>query len=865
MPSARFGNAGKNILQAPGFFRTDFRLKNTKITKNTSVMKKASILVGLVIIASRVLYPQTSGSIENGVLHVNVRGHDGSYEIEARGTKRPAIISRVGAEVDHRWIFSTDYPRHQVSSSAFHDILGAGHELAVRFQGIKSRPSLVCTLRLYDQQPYGDLTIRVVNTTGKAATVQDIRVVDAIGAPRVDLGGPEEADRIMAESFSENPAIHIGGLRQAPSGDYAGVRDDLIYNLESKQSLLLAALTADRFLTISHLRVAGGPSGIARITSFTLDSTGTTEVVSKWDKLASDQQVGLSLPLTAGASLLSERVMFAAGPHYLSELEAYGEAVRRLHHARVFGPALMGWWSWTAFYGGITEGDVLTNADWLARHLKHLGYDYFHIDEGYQYARGEYTTANATQFPNGLLSTGRALCNLGLKFGIWTGPFEVSARAWVYQHHKDWLVRDTHGKPIYIGSINGQDPLYVLDTTNPDAQAYLRETYRIMTQEWGVRYIKLDFMDAADVEGYRYRPNTTALEAQRIGLKIIREAVGERVLLDKDGSPMLGPVGLVDEGRISLDTGHSFQASKDASPNIAARFYMNRNFYVSDPDAFSVSGELEPQQIYHQSNTPITLNEAQVQIVLAAVAGGMYEIGDDLPTLGSEADRLALVENPDLIDIVRLGRAALPLDLMTFPTVDEQPSVFFLREDRHQAILAVFNWTERARSHTFMMAALRLPADHLFKAFDTLNHDSPVNLPSGTLRLENQPHSVRLIKLVDTTVPAAPPDVSVQSPPSVRAGEPLTLAAKSSPESVPALSYRWEFGDGTVSNGSTVTHTYTQAGTYTVKLIVDGIDGIPARKTYNVSVTGYPNTLFNFKLNRRYKPQNDEQGQPTFQ
>jgi alpha-galactosidase len=65
-------------------------------------------------------------------------------------------------------------------------------------------------------------------------------------------------------------------------------------------------------------------------------------------------------------------------------------------------------------------------------------------------------------------------------------------------------------------------------------------------------------MDHSSIEGYRYRPNTMATEAQRIGLTIIREAVGNDVLLDKDGSTMLNPVGYIDEGRISRDTGHSF-------------------------------------------------------------------------------------------------------------------------------------------------------------------------------------------------------------------------------------------------------------------------------------------------------------------
>ncbi len=816
-------------------------------------MKKKLILYSLMMLVAVVSLAETPSSLQNATLGVRVRERDGAYEILLRGSSRPVLISRVGAEINHQWVWSTDYSRHLTSETAFQNVLGTGRDIEVQFPGRRVRPDLIYDLRVYDQQPYGDVTVRVENTTKKAITVQAIRVVDALGTPRIDLGGHEAADRIMAESYSENPPIRIGDLAHAPNGDYAGVRDDLIYNLESRQSLLVAALTSNRFLTVSHLRVAGQGSGAAKIASFTMDSTGTTPVMSAWDKLAPQQRVELSLPVAAGASLRSERMLVTAGPNVLNELEDYGKAVGRLHHARVQGTAPMGWWSWTAFYGGLNEGEVLTNADWQARHLKRFGYNYFHIDEGYQYARGEYATANAYQFPHGMRSVGHAISSDGLKFAIWTGPFEVSSRAWVCQHHPDWLVSDGQGKPIHIDDVDG-DQVYALDTTNPGAQAYLRKTYRILTREWGVRYIKLDFMDAAAVEGHHYQPNTTALEAQRIGLKIIREAVGNQVLLDKDGSPMLNPVGLVNEGRISVDTGHSFAASKDAAPNIAARFYMNRNFYVSDPDAFSVSEELEPQQRYHQSKTPLTLHEAQVQIVLAAVAEGMYEIGDDLPTLGSEADRLALVENQEIIGMNRLGRAALPLDLMTFPAADEQPSVFFLREDARQSMLAVFNWTEQPRSHRFTLAGLKLPAGHPFAAYDVLNHDAPVALDGGALRLENQsPHSVRLIKLVDSSVPAAAPAVSVQVPGAARAGESIALVASAS--SVPALAYHWDFGDGTAGEGPGVSHTYTQAGSYSVRLTVDGVDGVPARKGFNVVVTGFPNTLMRLKLNRRYVPE----------
>ena len=130
---------------------------------------------------------------------------------------------------------------------------------------------------------------------------------------------------------------------------------------------------------------------------------------------------------------------------------------------------------------------------------------------------------------------------------------------------------------------------------------------------------------------------------------------------------MLNPVGFVDFGRISQDTGHTFEASSEAASGIAARYYMNRNYFVADPDAFSVSRQTVDDQSWHNSTKPLSQDEAEVSIALAAVSGGMYEIGDDLPTLGSEPDRLALVQNQDLINMVRLGHSSTPLDLMTVP------------------------------------------------------------------------------------------------------------------------------------------------------------------------------------------------------
>jgi alpha-galactosidase len=814
-----------------------------------------AVTAGILMVALPGVAQQlTNDQLTNDELSLTVNAQEGSYQLSLHDG-RPVLSSRVAAQVNHQWLRSSDYPRHQASESAFEDDLGPGREVTVTCSGLDGKPDLVYVLQLYTQRHYGTVQVKVQNSSGKEVTVQAIRSVEAVGEPILNLGGGQSADRVLSDSFSEDwPDLALYDLGGVNGGTHRGAGSQLIYNRESKQSLFLGALASDRFLTLLHLK-AEGTGANTKIASYTVESTGTTEIQKDFDLKDSpaDDQVELSLPLKPGEDMVSERLMFEAGPDYHAQLLAYGDAVRRLHHARVSSETPIGWWSWTVYYGAINEGEVLANGDWQAEHLKSLGYQYFQIDEGYQYARGEFTTANATQFPDGMRFVGHYIVGKGLTFGVWTAPFEVTKRAWVYEHHKDWLVHNAKGDPIPIGDVWDQktDILYALDTTHPGAQAYLRDTYRTLAREWGVRFIKLDFMDTTAIEGYHYRPNTTALEAQRIGLQIIRDAVGDEVVLDKDGSPMLNPVGLVDTGRISADTGHSFERTKNSASGIAARFYMQRNFFVNDPDAFNVTATHLMERANEKSS--ISLGAAEASIALSAVSGGMYEIGDDMPVLGSEKDRLALVENRELLSMAKVGRASKPVDLMTYAPEDGQPSIFLLRQDQRQAILTVFNWTSTVRSHTLILAELGLPADHTFAATDVLNQNATVALEGGAVRLENQPpQSVRVIKLIDTGVAAAAPTVTAHVPAAADAGQTIALSAQTEASGVPAVAYRWDFGDGTSADSPKVSHAYTRAGEFAIRLTVDGVDGVPAHKDFSVKVTGKLKAHSNLTDNRRF-------------
>ena len=794
--------------------------------------------------------PSAAGEIRGGNLAIEAFG-DGSYALRSTAIHGDVLRAEVEVDTAAGTLESSLYPRHANSISPFADELGSGHLLTVTHTGLPGKPDLVCEFRVYDNQPWGDIRVIVRNATSQPIELHDIRVVKSDGGEVVQLNGPSSADRVLSDNFTENP-VQLMDLGEPKDGVHLGFGSQLIYNRKSGQSLFFGALSADRLLTRFHLLTTTGPD--AHLLSYDVSDSGTgTAIGDESQGFESGHPDPFRLQAAAGASIASERLMFAIGSDYDAQLENYGRAIRILHKPPVFPPAIMGWWSWTAYYYGITQNAVLTNADWLAQNLRDLGYRYCFVDEGYQYARGEYATPDAGNFPRGMAYVTHRAENQGLTFGLWVGPFEVSDRSWVYEHHKDWLVRNLAGEPIHIGRVGGKstDALYALDTTNPGAQEYLRYTYRTLVKDWGVRFIKMDFMDTSAVEGVHYRPNTTALEALRIGLETIRATVGDGVVLDKDGSFMLTPVGIVNTGRISQDTGHTFGSTHDAATGIAARFYMNRNFYVSDPDAFTVSRQVIGDRVWHGNKVPLTLDEAEASIALSAVAGGMFEIGDDLPTLGASPGRMALVKNPGLLDMIRLSRASVPLDLMTYRPQDRQPSVFLLKEDPRQQILTVFNWTTEPLSHTLSLEALGLKPDGSYAATNVLRGGA-VPIRNGALTIALPPQSVRMIKLIDLSIPQASPDFELHAPAAAVAGDLVEFhAAQASPDA-PVLAYHWDFGDGVSADGVDVSHAYTYAGQFTVTVTATGLDGRTAPKTLGISIAGAIPTAYNPAAKERY-------------
>ena len=132
--------------------------------------------------------------------------------------RNPILTARVGAEVNHQWLWSMAIRSIKLCRQISKQPLGSGHQIEVSFTGLAKKPDLKYILRFYDDLPFGDLQVEVINSGHEEITVQNIRVLDVIGSePRVDLNGPEASDRVLSDSYSEDrPPLKIFDLGKEP-------------------------------------------------------------------------------------------------------------------------------------------------------------------------------------------------------------------------------------------------------------------------------------------------------------------------------------------------------------------------------------------------------------------------------------------------------------------------------------------------------------------------------------------------------------------------------------------------------------------------------------------------------------------------
>ncbi|KKD05514.1 glycoside hydrolase family 36 protein [Streptomyces sp. WM6386] len=261
-------------------------------------------------------------------------------------------------------------------------------------------------------------------------------------------------------------------------------------------------------------------------------------------------------------------------------------------------PAPTVWCSWYEYFTQVTEDDIHENL--RAMDTLELPIDVVQIDDGYQKALGDWLTLSGRFRSRQDIAD--AIRARGRRAGIWTAPFLVDPASDLAAEHPDWLVKNLDGGFLHAGRNWGHD-LSVLDTTHPEAAAYLTDVFRTLRAE-GYDYFKVDFLYAGALEGVRHS-DADPLTAYRQGIELIREAIGEDAYLLGCGAPLLASIGLFDAMRVSPDTAphrrpeaddYSQPGQDPAEFTGVGRQWQHGRFWVNDPDCLMARPAVETRE-----------------------------------------------------------------------------------------------------------------------------------------------------------------------------------------------------------------------------------------------------------------------------
>jgi len=357
-----------------------------------------------------------------------------------------------------------------------------------------------------------------------------------------------------------------------------------------------------------------------------------------------------SVELAPGQSIDLAPLFVGAAPDPSALHARYAAAVAARHPPPALGTRPeVGWSTWYVFYEDVVEADVRSNLDLLA---ERGGVDLIQVDDGWQRVWGDWQADDG--FPSGMPQLAADITAAGMEPGLWMAPLYVDRSTATWAEHPDWWVREFDGAQKVFENL-GTGDYAVLDVTHPDAADWLTQQIRQQVDD-GWTYLKLDFLYAGAEEGQRHVP-MTGLQAYRLAMQAIAAGVDGDTTLLASGAPMLPSVGWFHAFRSGADI--AFATDPDprreylrwSARCTAGRSWQNGVWWWNDADGIIV-------------RDPFDEEDVRGALVAAAVSGGAWLLGDDLPAL--PLDRLDAQLDPQLLELV--GTRFVPVDPLAFPS-----------------------------------------------------------------------------------------------------------------------------------------------------------------------------------------------------
>jgi len=287
-----------------------------------------------------------------------------------------------------------------------------------------------------------------------------------------------------------------------------------------------------------------------------------------------------------------------------------------LHFSRIseLGSRPGGWESWYSHYTSINEAiinrdlEALTQSDNIISSGNFSSF-IFQIDDGWEIALGDWQP-RSDKFPSGLIPLVEKIEAANYIPGLWIAPFIIDSRSELAAKHPDWLLRNEKHKLVRAGfnplwGKNGS--FYCLDLSNDAVIDYLDNVMKTLIDEWGFRYIKLDFLYAGMLFGDFKNP-TASYKIYNRAIKTItsrsRTLNGKPVFYLGCGLPFELSFKYLPLSRIGCDTYEhwknipsrllNWNGRNEAYLNLKdtlGHALWNQTIFANDPDVFFIRSE----------------------------------------------------------------------------------------------------------------------------------------------------------------------------------------------------------------------------------------------------------------------------------
>ncbi len=678
-------------------------------------------------------------ALYRGEIHLHVNPDTGLILLRL-GSLSLAGFCRAGVNVAGQpKVTVTGMRAVELAHDLIDDAHGKGQRLVVRFADGPHDVGLRLEVVVYESRPFVTLRLGVLNHGVSRVFVQTITPLDAIqinwGEGPLDgwVNGfhswsftgfvphncrqPRPAFGFLTRPQAANPTTPMPRRPGQYVGEWVGMLLD-----EGGQALVAGFIgVEDQF---GQVYLDGRPGHRRLMLQNTADG----------------------VPLGSGEVMWGEwAVLYPLRLPHPDPLGEYAEAVARLSRGRLPAPyPSPGWSSWYQFFDRVTLDDLLRNQVALTKLRRQLPLTVVQLDDGYQPAWGDWLAHN-DRFPSSVGGWAAGVRDSGFQPGLWLSPFTVEPSSSVFRSYPEAVLRTAGGRPV-SGGVQLRRQLYGLDPTHPATQYLLHKVFETAIKEWGIRYLKLDFLYCGALPGARHDPSRTRAQALRDGLKLIRDIAGEDVTMVGCGCPLGPAIGLVDIMRVGPDVApywypqllgiralfresFSLPSARNSLAVSLNRHWTHRRFWWLDADNLIV-----------RKQQSLTDAEVQTLVTVLAMADSHLVLSDDLPTLEPERIQWAASLLPYLP-----GRTEIP----TFPC-QTAPDMLIRRyagpAGPHLA-LALINWQDVPARLSASRDVLGLPEQIPLLAFDFWSRRASVLPPGPIESAPVPPHGVVLLHL----------------------------------------------------------------------------------------------------------------------